>query len=363
MTCCHDDSGLLNRRQVLQAAVLGLAASALARPDWAAAAGRQAESVAEIDAFEGILTARSSDAIEIKLADELRTVPIGDAARYWKGAESSAAALSDGDNVLVRTVNGKIDYIWANLVSVEGSVAQSTKTGSLIVSSTDASAVEVVINGRTRFESALEGTFSASESLLPGTHVHVSGLDLGGYVAASLVTFSLGEAKRSAKARSGPERVQRVKDRDRAPLAILTYTGIASYFICGTGAGRCGQCNTSNSAQCAWPAWDSCGCCTSTCCDCSRGCKNQDRRAGRCGKLVTVHDLCADRARNITIVDCGPCQSTACAQCTVVCGHRSTCGSISRVAAIVDLTRPTFVAFGYNPTTRSSFPCNATVTV
>src|SRR5690606_7696304 len=58
--------------------------------------------------------------------------------------------------------------------------------------------------------------------------------------------------------------------------------------------------------QAAWPAMDSCGCCSSRCCDCSVGCKDQVRIA--CGKDVTVVDPCSGRSRIVYIADCGPCQ-------------------------------------------------------
>src|SRR5690606_6006927 len=125
---------------------------------------------------------------------------------------------------------------------------------------------------------------------------------------------------------------------------------------------RCGTCSTTRSDQAAWPAMDSCGCCSSRCCDCSVGCKDQVRIA--CGKDVTVVDPCSGRSRIVYIADCGPCQKASCAGCSPeVCGRScSNCG-ITRYTPVIDLTKPTFIAFGYDPAVRGCFPCTVRVTI
>lgn len=149
-----------------------------------------------------------------------------------------------------------------------------------------------------------------------------------------------------------PEEESRVEHAPDGPYSIYTYTGYASWFNCPTGAGRCGSCNTSRSDQCAWLALDTCGSCSWSCCDCSRGCKNQIYLW--CGKDVKVIDLCQSKSRTVYIADCGPNQISYCSRRCNDCKGRT--------SPVIDLTRPTFAYF-YDPATRGCFSCKVEVTV
>jgi hypothetical protein len=346
---------ILDRRRLLQGAVLGAAGVVFPRADALGAVGAAAE---EVDAFEGTIVAVSASRgiIEIDRGntgrlERLRATP---ASSFWRGGDTGIAAFLEGDDVLVRTVGERLDSAWANLGVIRGVVAGPTSAGQEITRDHGRSPIEMLLNGATRFDDAYTGEAVRPNALPIGTAIDATGLLVDGALLASAVTYVLPGAKPKSKASPGPDKVT-----GPSPLVTYTYFGIASIYDCATGTGRCGTCNTGNASQLAWPALDACNCCTSSCCDCSIGCKNQVRTS--CGKAVSVTDPCNGRSRGCTIVDCGPCQNPNCHTCIVVCSHTSSNCGITRTGTIVDLTRPTFTTF-YNPTTRTSFPASATIT-
>ena len=146
-----------------------------------------------------------------------------------------------------------------------------------------------------------------------------------------------------------------------AATCYKIYYGYAAWFNCPNGAGRCGTCSTSRSDQGAWPAMDTCGCCTWTCCDCSKGCKNQIYAS--CGKDVLVRDpWCTGRSATVYIADCGPCQQGNCGGCSSLCGRK--CGPpncYTDYTPVIDLTKPTFARFRDPDAGWGCFPCSVKI--
>lgn len=327
------------RRAALQRAALGaggLAAAAYAPAAWAGASAP----TATIDAFQGTLLGKSGASLVVERYGRPVSVPVGHATDLWKGGPTSIDGFIEGDNVLVRTVEGQTTNAWSNLLMVRGSVTGRTPEGYEVRDDHSGTTFEVVIDSRTKSEDAF-GRLSVLPAHLPmDTWVHCVGLGVDGTILGSVARVGLPDAK-PLPLRIEPPKV--VYDSSGALLSF-EYRQFASVYTCSTGAGRCGTCNTSNSSQLAWPALDTCGCCSGTCCDCAKNCLAQAYLT--CGSSVIVTDPCTLVSDSCHVVDCGPCNNTGCHTCSpLTCGHTCTeCGGTVSVP-VVDLTMPTFAIF------------------
>ena len=303
--------------------------------------------------FEGLLREASRGRIGVEVENELRQVPLASSASLWRGGEQPLSALRVGDDVLVKLERGEVQRAWANLRRWRGRVIERTSRG--FVGGRDGQpTLDIIATDGTAFENAYTGNAGALSAVVGGAGVDVIGRDLGGAIEASLIRYESGSPPSvSAAPRVAPVRSE--------AACTLTYNGIASWFNCGTGLGRCGTCSTSRSDQTAWPAFDRCDCCSSTCCDCARDCLEQWYLS--CGHAVTVYDVCTGKQKVTFIADCGPCNNTAChPRCDAVTCNHSCARCVTRTTPVVDLTRPTF-AFFRDPATNGCFPAKAEVVI
>jgi hypothetical protein len=385
-TCrgCGPGTDGITRRTLLQAAVGVAAGTVLATSRPAAAEINPNPGATEVEAFDGTLVSATPSSLSVNVEGTVYPVPITGASMFWRGYETGVAALVPGDDVVVRTLGGNVDFAWANLATIRGKVVTPISGGYQVIRD-DASTIDVLVNGGTMFEDAYTGDNTLPPSLPPASGIEAVGLSTGGAISASFLCYARSDVTPPPNPAEGPDEVSTTppawfsfdptpppvdnpesdpsSDPIQGPLyadRYVSYLGIASVFSCPTGSGACGSCRSSGSRQCAWPAMDTCGCCSSSCCDCSRGCKNQVRV--RCAKKIWVNDPCASRTRWMRVVDCGPCQNALCGQCTGVCSHTSRNCNITRRATVIDLTKPTFSIF-YNLHQRTSFPCAAAVHV
>lgn len=376
----------ITRRALLQTAVGVAAGTVLAAPEFARAEINPNPGPTEVEAFEGTLVSASTSSLSVNVEGTVYSFPVTGASMFWRGKVTGVTALITGDDVVVRTLGGQVDFAWANLETLRGTVVASTPQGYQILRD-DASTIDLIVDGNTNFEDTYTGDSTpVASSLPPASAVEAVGLGASGAIYASFLAYARSDATPPPNPPEGPDEVSTVPPNwfayDPVPPPVdnpesdpssdpilgplyadryVSYLGIASVFSCPTGAGRCATCRSSGSRQCAWPAMDSgCNCCGSGCCNCSIGCKNQVRI--RCAKKVWVNDPCAGRTRWMRVVDCGPCQNARCNQCTGVCTHTSRNCNITRRGVVVDLTKPTFSIF-YNLHERTSFPCAAAVHV
>lgn len=373
---CHEDradserESLVSRRRLLRDAVLGVGLVAATRSGLQRAseqlsgmslaagyAGPQEDTNGYVQAFEGTLESLSPHELVVDVGGSSRSVPVHPSSTFWKGPGGAAGDFQQGDDVLVRVVDDRLDQAWANLDVVKGIIKEPTPRGFVVAN--DAIEREIVVWGRANYEDARTGQFSGPRSLPNGAWVQLSGLSVPGSPGSGQVIATAVRFDSAPQEHSNPSQAEGPTLEQVGPLALCVYSwnGIASIYTCPTGAGRCGTCNTNNDAQLAWPAMDSgCGGCPNSCCNCSKNCKNQAYLS--CGSTVTVLTACYSKQRDLRVVDCGPCQRCDANCVTCVCNHQSSCNGITRKGTIVDLTRPTFSTF-HNPDVRTSFPCTA----
>jgi hypothetical protein len=343
----------LHRRRFLQGAALGAATVPLTP---ALAAGAQAREEPQITGGRLVSLSRSGTLV-VEDAGRRRTVQLNGASSVWKGGENLATALRPGDDLMVRwlAAEGLALRVWSNLTRVEGRVISAGQSRLVLrFERPNRKHYDVAVEVA---RDALFGDFTTQglgnrHTVSKGMYVDAIGEALpDGRIRATLL-YTHDPSAGPAAAEPEPP-AQAPAEGDVTTLAS-TYGGNATWFYCGTGAGRCGTCSTSRSDQAAWPAMDTCGCCNG-CCDCSRGCKNQVYL--RCGGAASVTSVCNSRTKTVYVADCGPCQRANCGGCSPdLCGRAcSDCRGSTGV--VIDLTRPTFAAFGYDPAVRGCFSC------
>lgn len=350
------------RRQILKSALLGAAALAAPRPNASVAAANDDVSV---DAFEGLLTARAGDRVELQTSAGLRTLDLA-GSEVWLAGDVTPDRLRVGDDVLVRVRSGAVEKVRANLTRHLGKVTTSGSDTGLVLPDRGGTVVErfdLEIAEDARFVDWFSGLDIPRLDRIPdGSAVDVIGARAGdGPMTGTLVRLALPGAipvERPDLTQLAPRIVR------TSALGSCTWSlwGYATWFNCSTGAGRCGTCSTSNTSQLAWPALDSaCDCCQWNCCDCSDGCRNQHHLS--CGYSVSVNDMCGARTKSFSIVDCGPCQrTTGCESCIQdLCSPRCA-DCVNMFSAIVDLTKVSFAVW-YDPNTRGCFSCEVQYTI
>lgn len=357
----------LSRRRLLQALVVGAAATSvpMSMPQRALASSDDGVVLDDgVEAFEGTVLAVSDAALTILVNGVPRVVPVGPSSSYWRDGDAKPTAARSGDDAVIRlTPAGLLDAGWSNWGRVRGLVSAATSRG-CVLDVGGGEQVEILYSPTTQFSSLLTGLVVSPPVLPLGSAVDVGGYKDSATLNAALFSF-LPYGITPPPADTSEDTV--TSQSTAIPAAqncIYSYTGIASYFACPTGAGRCATCDTSKGNQLAWPALDSsCNCCSPSCCNCAINCKSQVYLS--CGHSVTVQDLgCSTKTKTCYIVDCGPCNNKSChTRCqTVTCGNASSGCGTSKTTPVVDLTRPTFTTF-YSLSQRLSFPCKVTVTV
>lgn len=336
-----DHRRLLSRRNVLQTAAIAAAATAIPGLHPPRARADVAPQTNGVDAFEGIVTDVTRNTVAVDVNGEERRLALTGAIPVWRGVDGGSDLIEVGDLLTARiSTNGDFLRGWSNLRRLRGTVVDNS--GGQIVFDTGVAKIPLSLLPQTRYFDDLSGAQTRKPDLPVGIWLDAIGLGDGERLVGTTISYMSPQAATTSS--SGPDTVQ------SGPAAIpfnmnciYTYTGKVTYFDCPTGAGRCGTCNTSNSAQCAWPALDAgCNSCTTSCCNCSSGCKNQVFTS--CGHTVDVTDICASKTKTITIAECGPCQNgdgcspNVCSQTCTLCGTTKT-------GVVVDLTRPTFSTF------------------
>ncbi|MEW6406415.1 MAG: hypothetical protein AB1649_31915 [Chloroflexota bacterium] len=350
----------ITRRQFLQSAAMGLMAVQFTPKTLVAQQGLE-----EIRIISGTLANLGEGWLEIRQEERPMRLFINGDTTFWKGGESSPHALMKGDDLMIKALapRGLALRVWSNLTRVKGRVNRVEKNRYVLrVSDLHTPQAELMleVSERTIYEDAMTGNLKGKSdgAISEGDYLDAIGEQISEGLRATLVYLY-----HAQPATFRPETVPQVRAAQLEPFGpycTYTYSGYASWFNCSTGAGRCETCNTSRSDQAAWPALDTCGCCSPSCCDCSKGCKDQIYLW--CGKDVTVLDLCQGWSRTVYIADCGPCQKANCAGCSPeTCGRQcSDCRGY--VGAVIDLTRPTFAYF-YDPASRGCFSCDVKATV
>lgn len=350
----------LTRRQLLRNAALGLAAAKLAPSvvgsGVANASPVDTASADLVDAWEGTFLGQVGSAFQFDTGVGAPTlVPASSSSIFWAGQDGGPSLLKPGDSALVRTEAGVLDRVWANLTGIRGRV-QSSGNGVLTVQAIDGTQRAVDLRLSPVYANLFTGDATPPGTLPVDTYVDLAGYESSGDILASVVSYEPQDASVNVP-------IPSVTIISGGATRTYVYHAIASRFSCPTGKGRCGTCNTASSLQCAYPALDSsCNCCSPTCCNCAKNCVNMVYLS--CGDPVTVYDWCTARRYTLTIADCGPCANPSChTLCSATtCSHVSSCGSTSLTSALVDLTFPTFARFD-NPSVRTSFPCDISVTV
>lgn len=354
----------IDRRTLLKSAAFGAVGTVVIPNAWrttaAAASGIPT-------AFEGVLTGLDGLTLVLKVGADVRKIAIDSRATFWRGGDVAFGEYRRGDVVLARTrEGGTVDRAWANLGRVRGVIRRPLRGGYEIVMSTPAQHRHLVsalfVDGNTVYQDFRTMAPRPAAVLTEGSGVEAIGLVVDGGILATTLGFATPGSIPAARATRSPVIVER-----NLAGSVLSctyqYYGYASWFDCSTGAGRCGTCDANSNAQVAWPAMDPiCNCCSSTCCDCSNGCMNQEYAS--CGNSVTVVDSCNNRARTFSIVSCGPCQRvTGCQACTPLDLCTRTCADCyGRQTAVVDLTKPSFAVW-YDPAARGCFSCIVQITL
>lgn len=307
----------------------------------------EAEENDEIDVVEGILVEATANMLKLDIEGESRTFSLTNKSTFWRGGETDISKFQVDDSVMVRfNKNFVVERAWANLDRVQGWIESSLKNGYRVrVSRGEKPEVDIFIDERTVFENIVsQSKERVGINLSKGTFIDVIGLRLGDTLLGTLFFYNDPHQKKVE--------VEKVSEEVNShyPLTTYTYVGYASWFNCPNGAGRCGTCRTYRSDQAAWPAMDSgCSSCSWTCCNCSKGCKNQVYLS--CGNSVSVYDYCGSKTMTVYIADCGPNQISLCSRnCQDCRGY---------ISPVIDLTKTTFAKF-YDPATRGCFSCRVT---
>lgn len=363
----------ITRRQFLQSVVMGVTAVHLTPLMRAAQAGPEAE---EIEIIGGTLAALGDGWLEVEEEDHLRRLSTTGDTAFWKGGESTPNTLIRGDEILIRSLAPyeRALHVWSNLTRVTGKVTRIEKDGYVLqVGDLHQYQAELllVVNDRTLVGNPMTDIVPTSKDIrgkdnrliLEGDYLDVIGEGIAEGIRGTTVILYPARSIAS-RPKTAPTQGPDEKMIDPVTQACTSvYEGYAPWFNCATGAGRCLTCNISNSNQCAWPALDACGCCSSSCCDCSKGCKLQEYAS--CGVGLTVKDLCSTKRRIAYIADCGPCQKANCAGCSPDLCSR-TCGPpncTTRTTPILDLTKPTFTYFRNPDAGWGCFPCRVSITL
>ena len=316
-----------------------------------------------VEVLTGILVERQADRLILAHADKLWQIIVDTSTTLWKGGERELDALQIGDEIMARgwgeagTSTLRALRLWANLTRVHGIVVETSNSYWRVRGGQrHGEEEEYEITWRSLPQRMdFHGGDPSPEAVLDireGDFVDIIGESLGPHVVNATRVARIPPGMKEPLSSYPQEAVRIIRTQGSC---TYVYQGHARWFNCSAGAGRCRTCDPANSAQAAWPAMDRCGSCAWNCCDCSRGCRNQVYLA--CGYSVMVKDLCTGTARQITIVDCGPNQVQ---YCTAGCGWPD---CLRYSTPIIDLTRPTFAWFGYDPAQRGCFSCEVRVTL
>lgn len=353
----HDER-MIHRRQLLQAAALGIAGGAVGLGKGSADA-TTATASSGMDVTEAPLRAVGQGWLDLERTDGPSRFLISPGTSFWRGGEVSLSSLREGDDVMVRfdVRSGLALRAWANLTRAKGRVLDFS-SDKLIIQSGEPhkseSEIPILVRPAAIFETG------SLQDLSAGNYVDVIGSALDETVQATRIFATRGPVRPPSR-RPGPDSRRPVDLGNGLLVCECDYSGHATWFDCGNGAGACATCSTSNSNQCAWPAMGTgCSCCSTSCCDCSRGCMDQELKS--CGNQVSVYDQCSSNSRGVFIADCGPCQKSNCGSCSPeVCNLQCTNCSGDFSPVVIDLTKPTFATF-YNPDTIRCFDCLVTTT-
>lgn len=354
--------GKIQRRDFLKAAALG-GASVLSNNQLSAA-----ESTPQV--LEGLLIGTGANTLELEIEGAASKFLLSGSCTFWRGGEALIDEMRVGDSVMVRLNDESfVERAWANLARINGIISGQLSDGFLIAapsigSGRDTTEMEVRFAPATLFQDFDDTERTLNVPILPEGIVDIIGMQLpDGFIATQFVYARPGWVGKRPK-RQGPDEVRFSSQSSAAAVVrnaqVYSYNGYATWFDCGNGAGRCGACKTTRSDQCAWPAMDSCGCCSSKCCDCSKGCKNQVYLS--CGKGISVYDPCKKVTKTVYIADCGPSQQGNCGAKYTLCGRTCSNCKISYSAPVTDLTKTTFATF-YDPAKMGCFPCTVSVSV
>lgn len=339
----------ISRRRFLQSAVLGVAALE-ATPQLIA----KAQALPDVEVAGGVLVSRGNGWIEVS-GDELHPFTLTTTTEIWKGGAQPASALSEGDSLVVR-YDPRSDQalaVWSNLARVSGQVVGSDPsryTLRPVDTRGPQGETRLRISERAQLSpQSPQGPNRRASNLYVGDVVDVVGERTPNGVLATMLDIipqlpAVPAAERAPNSyvKAGPSGCE-----------YYGWLGYVSFYACSTGSGRCATCNTANSSQLAWPAIDYCGCCDSSCCDCSRNCNDQCYAS--CGDVITVFDnSCTSKQRNCSVVDCGPCRQNNCSSCTNLCNRVCKICGTQGVGAVADLTVPTFTYF-YSPSVYMCF--------
>lgn len=317
----------------------------------------------EIEVVEGRLVKITNTELELDVEGKIRIFSLTDKTTFWRGGETDISSFKLGDTVMIRfNKNSIVERAWANLTRVQGQIQHSLDNGyRILASGIENLGVNIVIDKQRTILASSANNKELVEARLPedlqeGTFIDVIGIRLeDGSILGTLISHDepiMGETKTEQNSNTNsfislPQNPN--NDNSVSPEFVYSYTGYATWYDCPdpiTGSkGRCGTCSTSRSDQAAWPSMDSsCSGCTTTCCNCSSGCKNQVTLP--CGWTVSFYDYCGDRWGGAYIADCGPYQISLCSR---------TCGDCMGYASpIIDLTKPTFAKY-YDPAYRGCF--------
>lgn len=253
--------------------------------------------------------------------------------------------------------------MWSNLTRIQGVVAHVAKNGYVLRTSSHRAPPEElfleIAEGVTFTDYFTYGSLPiGGPVIMEGDSLDVIGERIAEGIRGTLISVYSAQRMRAPRRRSpsrqGADQVEVGPD----ALCWYTYAGYAGWFDCPYHAGRCQTCDPARSDQAAWPAFDTCGCCSWSCCDCSRNCKNQIYAS--CGKGVRIYDKCSAKIKTVYIVDCGPCQKANCSGCSPELCSRTCYDCSARTGAVIDLTKPTFAYF-YDPASRGCFSCDVKI--
>ena len=336
----------LDRRRFLQATLFSAAGVAVLDGGIASVIPPAlADTVDYVDVADGTLLAMQGTSALLATSGTPEWYDLS-GVNIWRGAYGLApSALQVGDNLLVKTVDGTPVGAWSNLTRAKGLVASGGPTPTVqdFVTTQIANLAEASWYGSDNEPTAPAPTIS------PGDYLDVIGLTTPTGVVATRVQYISSSSLPISPDNDAVDTVIETVNGN----CIYNYTGQTTWYCCGgtCGAPRCGACNPSNNNGLAWPALDSgCSGCSTSCCNCSVGCKNQVYLS--CGAKVVVTDSCSGTTKTCVVATCGPAQNQPVIGCSRVCGN---CSQKQRVN-IIDLTKANFTRF-YDPLSVGCFEC------